>query len=278
MSDIAANYNLSYKDGLYYKKDGTPYAKSNHCNVPKGKLQGDGYKVTVVQVEGGYALRAMSLGNQGNIENTSKADRPTPEVAQAAPQKPVEGKEKSLDDLRAEIEELMERKKLEAELAKLRGEPVERPDGNKPANRPKRKRLGKHDVLEFPESPGYVRRVVNVKEGSSRFQQFLDADWEVDPEHNVRVESDGDVNRPSQLGSALSRYVGTDERGKAIHGVLMRKRKDLYDADQADKQAEQDERIKQLAAPPADSGLRMLKNQQSALVATGQEAEADKRI
>jgi len=278
MSDIAADYKLRYKDGLYYKKDGKPFAAARHCNLQKGKLKGAGYKVAVVPVDGGVAMRIMPLDTQSDTGDTSKADRPTTKEAKGkdkpTTQKPVEGKEKSLEELRNEIKELKERKELEDELAALRGEKPTR--GSAPKDRPKRK-VFKRDVLDFPEVPGYKRRIFNDETGSSRIQDAIANGWEVDPEHNVKVDVDGDVNRPSQMGSAISRPVGTDKQGKAVYGVLMRKPIEDYEEDQALKQEEQDERIKQLAAAPPNAGLRMLKNQQSALASTGQETEFDKR-
>ncbi len=276
MSEIAEKCNLTLKDGLYYKVGGSPWKKSNGCNFAVGKLKQNGYKVIVVPVDKGFALRATLLP-----ATSSTANAPQELEQQTAPEKPAEGKEKSLQDLRKEVEEFEERKELEGKLAALRGEsPADEPQytrGNKPDGRPKRKPF-KRNVLDYPKVPGYVRRVINVEDGSPRLQDFLEDGWEIDPEHNVKVDVDGDANRPSRFGSAIARPVGTNDQKKPIMGVLMRKRQDWYDADQVDKQKEQAFRMRELTRPPQGEGLHTLTNENAALKSMGREAEADKTV
>jgi len=272
MADIQTTYGLTYKDGLYYKKNKDAFSKPNACNLVKGQLEKGGYKVTLVPVGDKWALRILSL------DKTEQA--PISEVAeQAVAEIPETGSgERSIEDLRKEVADLEERKQLEERLAELKGNGTEPKlsRGSRPAGRPKRKPFIRN-VLDFPESPGYVRRVVNDVEDGMRVRQFLEEDWEIDPDQNAKVDSDGDVNRPSQMGSAISRHVGTDAQGKSIKGVLLRKRKDWYLEDQVEKQATEDAKMANLLTPP--KGLRPAdRDAKYALQVEGYESEADRRI
>ena len=97
----------------------------------------------------------------------------------------------------------------------------------KKAKRPKRIPLGSRNVLTAPHTEGYVERFVNDTE--RRIQMFEDAGWEVvtGPE-KAGDEYAGNTRLP---GGAVTKPVG-----HGIVAVLMRKRKDWYDEDMAEKQ------------------------------------------
>jgi hypothetical protein len=66
----------------------------------------------------------------------------------------------------------------------------------------------------------------------NRIAQMKDNDWDVVNEE-VKADADG-------LGTVQNKVVGTDA-GKPIQGVLMRKRKDWFDADKKEAQKPLDE-------------------------------------
>jgi hypothetical protein len=110
------------------------------------------------------------------------------------------------------------------------------------ANRPARKKLTRGNVLTFGDKdPDYVYRVFNDEDG--RIKAAQEAWWEI-------VESgdqlgDQASGRPSKMGSQVRKNVGG-----GVDGVLMRIPKDLYEQDQAEKQAEinkQEDAIKAFA-------------------------------
>lgn len=72
------------------------------------------------------------------------------------------------------------------------------------------------------KDPDYVYRWVNDTPG--RVQQFYNNDWD-------KVEMDGNTDG---AGSIPTKHVGTDS-GRPIEAVLMRKRKDWFEADQKEK-------------------------------------------
>jgi len=272
MADIQTTYSLTYKDGLYFKKSGDAFSKPNACNLVKGQLEKGGYKVTLVPVGDKWALRILSLDKTEPVKISEVEKETVAEIPETG------DFEKSIEDLRKEVAALEERKALEERLAELKsnGKGPELSRGSRPSGRPKRKPFIRN-VLDFPESAGYVRRVVNDVEDGMRVKQFLEDDWEIDPDHTAKVDSDGDVNKPSQFGSAVSRHVGTDAQGKSIKGVLLRKRKDWYDEDQMEKQATEDAKMANLLTPP--KGLRPAdKEARYALQVDGYESEADRRI
>jgi hypothetical protein len=282
MADIQTTYSLTYKDGLYFKKSGDAFSKPNACNLVKGQLEKGGYKVTLVPVGDKWALRILSL------DKTEPVKISEVEKDEVVEQPETGSNEKSIEALRKEVADLEERKALEERLAELKGNGKE-PElsrGSCPSGRPKRKPFIRN-VLDFPESAGYVRRVVNDVEDGMRVRQFIEDDWEIDPDQTAKVSSDGDLNyvgedgitvsKPSQFGTAVSRHVGTDAQGKSIKGVLLRKRKDWYDEDQMEKQAVEDAKMANLLTPP--KGLRPADREAKyALQVDGYESEADRRI
>lgn len=77
----------------------------------------------------------------------------------------------------------------------------------------------------------YHYRFANDKEG--RIQQLMADDYDIAPE--------GAKSDSSSLGSVNSAFAGKDDSGKPYDAVLMRKRKDWFEADQKEKQKPLDE-------------------------------------
>lgn len=84
----------------------------------------------------------------------------------------------------------------------------------------------------------YSYRWVNDQGG--RMAQLRDNDWDPAPEQAV-PNGDG----PGTVGAKVA---GTDESGKPFNAVLMRKRKDWFDADYKEKMAPLDEMDKAIRA------------------------------
>jgi hypothetical protein len=276
--DICKTYALSFKGGLYVKADGNPI-DTRYANIVRSKMEKDGLKVVIMPLN---PLDPKKVGIK--VHDPSKATEPTPETAVTeAPKKPAEGEEKSIEDLRKEVAELKERRELERELADLKGEDAptqELSRGNAPSGRPRRKPF-KRDVLDLPSTPGFERRWVNDVQDGMRIAGLKEEGWEVDPDQTATLDVDGDVNRPSQFGSATSRHVGVKTDGSAMKAVLMRKRKDWYDEDRAEGQKEEDRKMANLVAPP--KGLRGIKGPDGnisplALQVEGYESEVERRI
>lgn len=98
------------------------------------------------------------------------------------------------------------------------------------ANRPKRKKLGKTNVLTFDnKDPDYVYRVFNDKDG--RIKKAQEAWWEI-VEDEAQL-GDQKTGEPSKMGSAVVKEVGG-----GMQGVLMRIPRDIYEQDQLEKQSE----------------------------------------
>lgn len=94
--------------------------------------------------------------------------------------------------------------------------------------RPKRVPLGNRNVLSFgKKDPNYIYRVVNDLDG--RLETFASAGWEVvKGSEKLGDQYAGNTSAP---GSAVTKPVG-----HGIVGVLMRKRRDWYEEDYAEKQ------------------------------------------
>ena len=270
---IQSTYNLTLKDGMYYKVDGTPFPKSNACNAVKGKLSADGFKVTVVPVKpDGYALRILDMSG-----TKSTVNRPTEEVQETeVSQQPAEGTKKTVQELQVELAEL-EKRELELKIARKRlaisgdaGTESDVSKGSAPSRRPKRTPFT-FNKLKFPDHPGYVRRVVSDVDGGMRVAAFESAGWKVVTDPLATVNSDKNVNTVSQIGSGINRHVGVDERGQSIKGVLMEIPEEWYNEDQAAKKAQIDETEKGLRRVDKDGVV-------GGLTTTGYEAEVNKRI
>lgn len=101
-----------------------------------------------------------------------------------------------------------------------------------PERRVKRIPLGRRNVLTVVgKDDRYAYRVVN--DVGDRVHAYLDAGWEFDSSDDIRV-GDSRIETSSKLGATV-RYISV---GGGVKGVLMRIRKDWYDEDQAEKQAE----------------------------------------
>ncbi len=277
MADIQSTYRLTLKDGMYYKVDGSPFPKPMSSNIAKGKLRKDGYKVTPVPVTGGHALRILKLEN-------STANEPTPEAVDSTTiavetKQPTEGgTEKSIEVLRKELAELDERADLERQIAEKKQSATAGNNGTEPAvtkgstpsGRPRRKSFDR-SRLKFPIRPGYHRRVFNDIDGGMRIEQAIADGWEVVKDPFATMDSDKDTNRPSQIGSAVQRHVGTDNAGKPLAGVLMEIPQAWYDEGEAEKQA---------AVTKAEEGLRRTVKDgvTSTLTVSGAEDEVNRRI
>jgi hypothetical protein len=114
--------------------------------------------------------------------------------------------------------------------------------------RPKRVPLHeqKRNILTVSNrDPNYHYRWVNLT--GTRVESFKEADYEI-VEHDAQV---GDVNRNVSLGSGARTPVGG-----GTNAVLMRIRKDLFEADQKDKQTKikREEDLMIRKTKPTESG------------------------
>lgn len=93
-------------------------------------------------------------------------------------------------------------------------------------------------VPESEKDPNYVYRIVN-DDDQGRIQRAIAGGYEFvkDPLKLGTGTQDGNTD----LGSAISRVVGTKPDGKPMRGYVMRIRKDLHESDQAMKQRPLDE-------------------------------------
>lgn len=99
-------------------------------------------------------------------------------------------------------------------------------------SRPRRTPIGRRNRLSVEnKDPNYVYRIVNDVDG--RVQDMIDRDYEIVLDAKV---GDKRVDSISSLGSATQIAVG-----KGIKAIVMRKRKDWHDEDQALKQKEIDD-------------------------------------
>ncbi|RJO60805.1 MAG: hypothetical protein C4542_08125 [Dehalococcoidia bacterium] len=234
MTDIQKKYHLTLKDGLYYKVDGSAFPKKAAPNLVRGKLTGDGYKVTVVPVQPeGFALRILDMN-----ENASTASAPIERedtMRQAIVQEQPEAgttQNESIEELRNKLA------RLEAEQKQGNNGGTDAPSGaakgSAPRKRPERTPFS-FNKLKFPQRPGYMRRVFNDVDGGMRIAQAKAAGWEVVEDPYAVVDSDKNVNAPSQMGKGVTRHVGTNDSHGSITGVLMEIPQEWYDEDQAKK-------------------------------------------
>ena len=94
-------------------------------------------------------------------------------------------------------------------------------------SRVRRSPIGKRNRLSVEnQDPNFAYRIVNDADG--RVQDLIDQDYEIVPDSKV---GDKRVDSPSGLGSAKLISVG-----QGMKAVVMRKRRDWYDQDQAEKQ------------------------------------------
>lgn len=111
---------------------------------------------------------------------------------------------------------------------------------NRANNRPERTPLHKQRLLgvsDKDKDPNYVYRMVN--EESGRVENFLDAGWE--PVSGDVDTGETRVQDASQMGSVVRRVVNKDPQAHAKTAILMRKPKEWFDVDMAEKQKRNDE-------------------------------------
>ncbi len=108
--------------------------------------------------------------------------------------------------------------------------PIEGASRAESSDRPERVPLHRQNIIKAGERPGYVRRLVNDVE--DRLERFKLAGWAP-----VEGESVGDSHAadPSSVGSMTTKSVGMGTKA-----VLMEIPKEVYDADQKDKQTRVD--------------------------------------
>jgi len=108
--------------------------------------------------------------------------------------------------------------------------------------------------LDYPARPGFVRRVVVDRPG--RLEKFERGGWEYVHEQDL---SSGDypneqVTTREGIDSRVSQVVGQHRSGEPQHGYLMEIEQELYDEDQAEKQAKIDRLEAGLRAGQVDGG------------------------
>lgn len=114
------------------------------------------------------------------------------------------------------------------------------------ADRPKRKKLGRANKLTFGnKDPNYVYRVFNDEHG--RIKAAQDAWWEI-VEDDTQL-GDPESGRPSKMDSQVRKNVGG-----GIQGVLMRLPREIYEADQKEKQQAIDEKEEAIKAYAKSKG------------------------
>lgn len=92
--------------------------------------------------------------------------------------------------------------------------------------------------LSVPPRPGYVRRWINDKE--NRLWHAQQAGWQFVEDPKLKVgEAAESGNR--DMGSRVSRPVGTHKTGAPMYCYLMEIKQELYEEDQAEKQRKLDE-------------------------------------
>ncbi|MCX8125831.1 MAG: hypothetical protein N3E40_01625 [Dehalococcoidia bacterium] len=83
--------------------------------------------------------------------------------------------------------------------------------------------------MQFPERPGYVRRIINDKPG--RLEDAVAAGWQF-----VTYETPGyeDLSTATTAGldSRVSRVVGVNDDGSPMRGYLMEIPEEIYNRDQ----------------------------------------------
>jgi hypothetical protein len=91
--------------------------------------------------------------------------------------------------------------------------------------------------LTTPQRQGYKRRWIN-DDGKGRLQNALAGGYSYVEDPDLQVGEDGGGDRPD---SRVSRIVGRGEGGKPLRAFLMEIPSELYQEDQASKQAALDE-------------------------------------
>jgi len=118
------------------------------------------------------------------------------------------------------------------------------PPENAKKEKPKRVPIGKRDILTAPQAPGKVRRFVNDVE--DRIDMFEAAGYTL-----VRGDipiGDPRVGEDTQIGSVVSKSVGGGKKA-----FLMEIDQELYEQDQAAKQAKIKEAEADMQRRPSDA-------------------------
>lgn len=90
--------------------------------------------------------------------------------------------------------------------------------------------------LQFPERPGFVRRVMADRPG--RLEDALAAGWQfVTKLEGGSGFEDLSTATTAGIDSRISRVIGVNDDGSPLRGYLMEIPKELYDQDQAMKEA-----------------------------------------
>lgn len=92
--------------------------------------------------------------------------------------------------------------------------------------------------LTAPAKDGKVRRWVNDKGG--RIQQAQEGEYEFVADDGMQIGDPG-TDGNQDLGSRVSRIVGTKEDGRPLSAYLMEIDKEIYDTDQMEKAKKLDE-------------------------------------
>ena len=107
-------------------------------------------------------------------------------------------------------------------------------DDSRAKNRPARVPLSKRRLLEAKPREGFTRRFVNEELGA--IDAYLAAGWTpVSGDEDNSVER---IQNGSQLASVVRRVVNRDANARTQTAVLMEIPTDLYEEDQAAKQAD----------------------------------------
>lgn len=117
----------------------------------------------------------------------------------------------------------------------------------KGVRKPKRSKLGMRDILTYESVAGYVQRFVN--DAGNRIRMFEDAGWEI-----VRGDSpigDEYVGNSKLPGDAVVKPLRNGGRA-----VLMRKKKEWFDEDYAEKQKITDAKEQGLISKAQVDGLK----------------------
>ncbi|MBU8921274.1 MAG: hypothetical protein KOO63_05595 [Bacteroidales bacterium] len=208
-------------------------------------------------------LPADNGGEQKQSPTNNGGEQPPQTMRQSAA---LSSEDDELATAEAELGRVEKRLAVERRLAAARDELARLQEGGDqsterqhvrreglPGNRPVRKSLTTRGVLTFPQRPGYRRRCVSDIAGGERIKSFIEDGWNLVADGS-KVESDGDASSASQMGSAVSRHVGTDEGGASTRGYLVEIPEAMFLERKAQKQEEINRLEQMLATPPEGLG------------------------
>ena len=105
---------------------------------------------------------------------------------------------------------------------------------------------GRNKLKVVGKDPNYEYRIAN--DDGDRIAVLLEEGWEIDPSENIRVGDSRLVDNPRGEGK-----VRTVSVGSGMKAIILRKRKDWFDEDQAAKQ-EYVDRLEQAMRPNPNEG------------------------